>query len=172
MPTTPYAEVTDLKYGDLRLPAYLSPTEYLSSAAEEIDASLGHLIETPIDVPDTAENRPTILLLKKINWLIASGRLVLQLAASGEDRALHAYGKRMLDEGLQYLSMIVDGNIILQGVTWFEGAQDPTGPSIHNEDDVSLVEEFYLNGQRGPFLGESLPIDPSWSPPYAGNNTP
>jgi hypothetical protein len=164
-----YCAITDLRKGDLRLPPYMGDgTSYVSGAAEEIDAALGHLYETPIDVGNTSEmTRPSILFLKKINWLLASGRLVLDLAASSESLELHAYGKRMLDEGLLMLERLASGDLKLDGAEP-AGDIDPetinvSGPQIINEDSESLVQAFY--DQMNP----RLPL--RFTPPSPYENT-
>lgn len=157
--TGAYCALGDLRKGDIPLPTYMgNGTSYISAASDEIDAALGHLYKTPITfddppgsgtVPLTA--RPAALMLKKINWLIASGRLILDLAAAGENDNQHAYGMGMLKEGLGLLKQIVDGEITLTGADIVdppEGQQPTTGPTIHNEDPASLVQGFYE--QRSP----------------------
>lgn len=144
-----YCALTDLRNGDLALPPYIgNGGSYVTSAAEEIDAALGHIYETPFEVvpPATQMTRPAILLLKKLNWLIASGRLVLDLAAAGESQEIHAYGKRMLDEGLLILKQLTDGDVKLVGAPLIGEDTDEvqvTGPMILNEDSESLVQSFY-----------------------------
>jgi hypothetical protein len=144
--------------------------KYVDGAAEEIDAALGGIYVTPIsiDIEANPEQRPAFLLLKKINWLLASGRLVLDLAAPGENADLHAYGRRMLDEGLALLGQVAAREIVLTGAELIPpppGEEDsPTGPTIHNEDDVSLVESFYT--RHNPY---TMPV-PSLRPPEPYGN--
>jgi hypothetical protein len=145
---TTYSTKADLRIGDLRLPTRMGDgTGFVEAAAEEIDAQLGHIYKTPLEIdPNVPSNRPAILLLKNMNNLIASGRLVLDLAASSEDDSLHAYGRSMLQEGLTLLRMIQQRDILLTGaeqIVSSEGDKNLTGPMILNEDPVSLVEGFY-----------------------------
>lgn len=149
MPATiRYAEISDLRKGDIPLPSYMGDgTSYLDRASEEIDAALGHIYQTPfiIDI-NIPENRPSILFLKKICWLLASGRLVLDLAAAGENDNQHAYGLGMLKEGLALLKQLSDQDIVLPGAQRLSGAESDssfTGPVLFNEDPESLVKEFY-----------------------------
>ena len=79
-----YCGVEDMRTGDIAMPSNTSREQYVSAAAEEIDAALGHIYETPFVIEETPVNRPTILFLKKLNWLLASGRFVLDVAAAGE----------------------------------------------------------------------------------------
>lgn len=148
--TGAYCGLEDLRKGDLPLPAYMGDgTNYVKGAAEEIDAALGQIYETPFNVgAGTNMERPGILTLKKVNWLLASGRLILDLAASGEDANLHAYGKQMLDEGLLMLAQLASGEMVLVGAET-PASEDPdvdpspTGPFVLNEDAESLVQSFY-----------------------------
>lgn len=145
-----YCGVEDLRIGDFAYPAYLGTKEMrIKAGAEEIDTAVGHIYVTPIVIPDTLpsdETRPSYLALKKINWLITSGRIILDMAAAGEDNNLHAYGKRMLDEGLLMLTKVSSGEVKLPGIEQLpasEGVDNFTGPTIFNEDPESLVESFY-----------------------------
>lgn len=147
-----YCELGDLRKGDLPLPGFMGDgTSFVVGAAEEIEAALGHIYVTPFNVgAGTDLTRPSILTLKKINWLIASGRLVLDLAASGENNDLHSYGKRMLEEGLLMLAQLAAGEMVLDGAPTPatedpELEPSPTGPVIYNEDSESLVKSFYDN---------------------------
>lgn len=156
-----YCAVEDMRTGDIALPSGTSREQYVKAAAEEIDAALGHLYVTPFQIDaQVPKNRPTILFLKKLNWLLASGRFVLDVAAAGEMDNLHALGKRYLDEALAMLKVVTSGDLILTGATKIEsdGENKASGPIIINEDPVSLVEDFYKRG-RTPFgFGESYPI--------------
>ena len=151
MPNVPeaYCELADLRKGDIRLPPYMGDgTSYAQGAAREIDAALGHIYETPfiVEVPPSLMTRPAILLIRNINWLIASGRLILDLAAAGESAELHSYGKRMLDEGLLQLDKIASGKILLTGAPLLDDGDENDGPSgafVLNEDTGSLVQGFY-----------------------------
>lgn len=170
-----YCGTDDLRKGDIRLPAYMGDgQQYVDRAAEEIDAVIGHTYVTPvvIDVVGHPEYRPTFLLLKKINWLLASGRLVLDLAAAGEDSDLHAYGRSMLREGLDLLTKLSESEIVLTGaekLTPPEGQTSPaTGPIISNLDPASRVEQFYID-MAPPVLLPYPPVEyVSHIPPYGG----
>lgn len=165
MPTPPgaYCATEDLRTGDIATPSYTSRDQYVTNAAEEIDAALGHLYVTPFVIDNAVPtNRPSILFLKKINWLLASGRLILDVAAAGETDSLHAYGKRMLDEAMGMLGILKSGELVLTGAQKIESDtsdKDFTGPVIHNEDAKSLVEGFYTQRQRPAFgVAESYPF--------------
>jgi len=141
-----YCALTDLRTGDLAPPSYQTKEQYIKLAAEEIEAALGHVYVTPFVIASSNENRPTILILKKLNWLIASGRFILDVAAVGEQDNLNAYGKRMLDEAYAILKRLANLDPILVGAELIDNGDDGdsvTGPMIHNEDDTSLVGDFY-----------------------------
>lgn len=151
MPLDPdvYCALTDLLKGDLDLPRYMGDgSQFVNMAAEDIDSHLGHIYLTPIEVEDIPKNRPTTLMLKRINRLLASGRMVLDLAAAGEDSDLHAYGRSLVKEAMDLLEKIASGEIVLAGAERIDDVVDPTGehftgPKIINQDSYSLVEAFY-----------------------------
>lgn len=159
-----YCAVGDLRLGDIAYPSYLGTKEQrIQGAAKEIDTAIGHIYVTPVDIPDPIPNdatRPSYLALEKINWLIASGRIILDMAAAGEQDNLHAYGKSMLKEGLDMLCAIASGEVKLPGVETLptpEGQINYTGPVIQNEDPESLVEAFYKGRSLLDPLGYSMP---------------
>jgi hypothetical protein len=174
-----YCDKDDLLTGDIPLAGkYGDGTQFVNLAADEIDAQIGHLYITPVvfveNTPEQiAKVRPSKLLLKKINTLLASGRIVLDMAAGGEDDRLHAYGKSMLDEAVFLLNQISSGKIILIDAPELPNVEDDenTGPSLHNEDPYSLVQGFYdrYSGKTllpGPPMRpyDELPADVEASP--------
>jgi hypothetical protein len=172
----PYSTKADLRIGDIRLPDRLGDgSAFVQEAADEIDAQIGHIYVTPIVLLDVPENRPARLLLKKINNLIASGRLILDLAAAAEDQQLHAYGYNMLKEGLALLGMIQRREILLTGADELDldgdGEKSPTGPMIYNEDPESLVKGYYSPGSLVIGAGEPLPYPygSTFPQPYGSN---
>lgn len=169
VPDGAYCTVGDLRTGDIRLPAYVDRTQRVKGAAEEIDIAIGHIYKTPISfgpLPIPLASRPSQLALKKINWLIASGRILLDVAAASEDTTNHAYGMGMLKEGLAMLEKIRNGDVLLVGAQKIEGEEENpsfTGPVIMQEDPVSLVESFYAPRDA---LGQPiLPGTPYGYPP-------
>jgi hypothetical protein len=164
-----YCAEADMRTGDLRVPSYTTKAQYIQNAAEEIDTALGHLYVTPFIISNTPANRPTILFLKKVNWLLASGRFVLDVAAAGEQDNLHAYGKRMLDEAMKMLEDAALKKVTLPGTTPLavpQGQEDYTGPHISNEDSESLVEAFYRRQRPYADVGEPFPRIPVQVTPY------
>jgi hypothetical protein len=146
-----YCTKDDLLTGDIPLAGkYGDGTSFVEMAADEIDAQLGHMYTTPIEFDDStpeseAINRPAKLLLKKVNRLLASGRIVLDMAAGGEDNNLHAYGASMWQEAVSLLDKIACRDIVLVGAPLIEtaAADENTRVSITNEDPYSLVKGFY-----------------------------
>lgn len=174
-----YCGTEDLRKGDIPLPSYMGDgSSYITQAAEQIDATIGMTYVTPVefDVEAHPEHRPAFLMLKNINMLIASGRLILDLAIAGESDNMHAYGLGMLKEGLALLEKLGGGEIVLVGAEPIpvpEGEQGSfTGPMILNEDAESLVEGFYKRTAPGyPYgvLVPSYPIVRAPVQPYSGN---
>jgi len=144
-----YCTKTDLLIGDIPLAAkYGDGTGFVQLAADEIDASIGKIYVTPVtfDLTASPESRPSQLMLKKINILLASGRIIMDMAAGSEDAALHAYGYAMWKEAWTLLQDIVSGKYdldTLSGNLPTDTANDNTAVSISNEDGYSLVEAFY-----------------------------
>ena len=152
-----------MRTGDIAVPAYMDKADYIKGAAEEIETALGSIYVTPFEIDESdPKNRPTILFLKKLNWLLASGRFMLDVAAAGEMDNLNAYGKRMLDEANQMLRPVVAGTLDLVGADRLDGDDDvrQTGPMIHNEDSESLVESFYSRMKPTMFPGIQPQVNP------------
>lgn len=165
-----YCDEDDLRVGDVPLPPYIVKAQYIEGAAEEIDAALGHIYVTPIALTPEANSahRPAFLLLKKINWLLASARLLFDVAVSSEDDSVNAYGFQMLREAQQLIGGIQSGNIALFGAVKLEDPnrkdEDFTGPRVVNVDETSLVEDFYKTGQPTFMFGHGGPRNH----PYSG----
>lgn len=172
-----YCGVEHLLIGDIPLAGrYGTGENFVNLAAEEIDAQIGHIYVTPVEFDEStpekaARVRPSVLLLKKLNILLASGRIVLDMAAGGEDDNLHAYGKRMLDEALRLLTMITNGQIELIDAPLIESEAstvDNTHMVISQDDPYSLVEGFYERyGKTHIFPVLPLPMRPYDDPPIA-----
>lgn len=152
-----YCAKEDLLTGDIPLAGkYGDGTPFVNLAADEIDAQIGHIYVTPILFDEStpalvATARPAKLLLKKINLLLASGRIILDMAAGGEDGNLQAYGKSMHDEAVLLLNDITSGKIVLAGAPLLpdpDGSTADNGPTIAQDDSYSLVEGFYERYSR------------------------
>lgn len=163
VPSGAYSDTVDLLHGDIPLPQrHGDGAGMVTAAAEDIDSQIGHIYVTPIQVNPDPKNRPTRLLLKKINNYIASGRLLLDMAAAGEDNDLHAYGRSLLTQGLELLAKIAEQEITLTGCETIAGDVQQKPPSklfIINQDPESLVEGFYrrTNGRGETFKQGVLP---------------
>lgn len=148
-----YCTKDDLLIGDIPLAAkYGDGSSFVNLAADEIDGEIGHRYETPVEFDETTpeavkRSRPSKLLLKKINLLLASGRIILDMAAAGEDRQLQQYGASMWKEAVELLEKICDGKVMLMGAPLLGGdtddQNDNTRVSIHQDDPYSLVQNFY-----------------------------
>lgn len=161
-----YCTKNDLRKGDIPLAAqYGDGSALVNQAGDEIDAHIGHLYVTPVVFADPlpAAHRPSMLMLKNINILLASGRLILDMAAGGEDNSLHAYGRSMWSEGNQLLKRVASGEIELVGAIKVEdeNLSENSGPVIINEDPESLVKSFYQNYSGPGFGGLPMPIRPA-----------
>lgn len=138
-----YSEVADLILGDIPEPK--DAIRWVQDATDEIDSKLGMRFVTPIVIDETVvAYRATILLLKRINNWLASGRLIVSKAASGEMQQLNAYGAYLLTQGEAALNELVKGDLPLPGLTPLESDDvGASGPIIGNVDAQSNVESFY-----------------------------
>jgi len=136
-----------------------------------MDVQLGQLYETPIVISDTPQTHSTVVLLRQINSLIASGRLLMDMAAKSEDMDLHKYGKSLFDEGMSLLMKVLDGSFPLRGAVPLDEEGLPDKLIILQQDPESLVEGFYQqvtwNEVRGPYapLGPYAPREGYHNPP-------
>jgi hypothetical protein len=157
-----YITASALLLGDIQISPTVDRELYVAEAADEIDSAIGHLYETPVNVLETGPVlRHSRLLLKRINMLIATGRLVLALNIGDTDK-LHAYGAKMLTEGLTLLQRITDGQVALDGAPRPVGDEDAApGATIVNYDELSAVDAFYDRVMRQP-AGTSATL--VWAP--------
>jgi hypothetical protein len=138
-----YCTVADLLIGDIPTSTALDPTKYVNDAADEIDSKIGFIYETPI--PNTVP-RPVLLLLKRLNSHLASGRLILAATISVEDVRLNAYGQSLVDEVLLAVQAIVDGKLVLAGADINTDVEQPVKTDkilFANQDAESAVDAFY-----------------------------
>jgi hypothetical protein len=141
MTTEPYCITSDLMLGNIPIPT--DAQKYVDLAAEEIDSKIGFKYATPVVVGSSPEERPTTLLLKKINAWLASGRLIMAKDAGGEDDQLHQYGFYLVNEAMAALNAIVDGSVVLPGATPATPDDNlSSAPIISNVDASSAVEDF------------------------------
>jgi len=165
-----YCGTGDLYISGVRMPQgmHMTPETAISMAAEEIDTKIGMLYQTPVSVE---ENDPTkrfdTLTLKRINALLASGRLITSMATGGEQDRVHAYGEYLLRMALAHLDQIQSGVIKLTSAIPIEQAdQNPLnkGPLLVTDNQKgSLVDSFYQNFQPGGFTpGRDKTTDDPW----------
>lgn len=144
----PYCAEADLLIGDISVSAQLSPAKYVADAADEIDSKIGFRYLTP--VPTTAP-RPVLLLLKRLNSHLASGRLILAATISANQEELNSYGASLVNDAQLTLEALASGEMVLPGVDPSPtlppspSADDPLAQKIllSNLDPVSQVESFY-----------------------------
>lgn len=142
-----YSEVVDLLLGDLTVSASIDRSRVVQDATDEIDACIGFIYELPLSPTPSGHIK---LTLKRCANLIASGRLVMAVAAGGEDTSLHAYGESLLREGRMLLESIESGQIDL-GCTKKLVYSEGNAPSITNADSTSAVDAFYAYVSSWPF---------------------
>lgn len=141
-----YCEVIDLLIGDLPTSAALNPQKYVNDAADEIDSKIGFVYTTPIPIGITdLTPRPVVLLLKRLNAHLATGRMILAATIIAEDQQLNAYGKTLVGECITTINLIATGQLILIQVstTGSSALPPPHVPLIANVDSESSVEAFY-----------------------------
>ena len=167
-----YSTVADLLIGDMPVAVGFSKQKFVDDAADEVDSVLGRRYVTPLDVSESSQiPRHARLFVKRVANHLASGRLILALAAGGEDQALHAYGWHLVKNATEALAQIASGEYDLTGAPEVPGGDAANaGPSIQNVDASSGVEAFYQNGGGGvqPLIGPSgYPVEvsvPIWGP--------
>lgn len=132
-----YSTTEDLILGNIPTPA--DAQKYVDLAANEIDGMLGMRYVTPI-----TSGVPAVgLLLGRVSTYLSTGRLVMALAAAGEDDQIHQYGLRLIQEATAILDGILSGSIILPGVAALNPDSIPSSaPRIVNVDNASAVEAF------------------------------
>jgi len=140
-----YCSPTDLLIGDIPVSGELNPAKYVQDAADEIDSKIGFLYTTPIPVDASSGTaRPVVLLLKRINVHLASGRLILAATIPAENERLNAYGRSLVREAEDAIEAIASGQIILDGVLAGGFALPRKAvPLISNGDLESSVDAFY-----------------------------
>ena len=142
----PYAKKPDLLLGDLAISPSIPLDDILRAASDEIDARLGDLYVVPL--AGLAQHHAT--LIKLICARLASGRLILAMAAGGEDRMLHSYGESLIRDAYSDLNLIATGKIILTGVQEVAGQGNSDNiPGIVNYDADSVVTSFERTVMRG-----------------------
>lgn len=143
--TTAYCTANDLLVGKVPLPSYLDPDKFVQDAADEIDSKIACLYMTPVNTSAGGVSRVVELTLKRINSHLASGRLLLSVAAPEEQARTHAYGLFLVKEAEAAIDAIASGEFKLEGALPADGVEPDqvSMPLISNLDDESSVEAFY-----------------------------
>lgn len=170
-----YCMVADLLLGNIPTPAYIDKQKSVDAAAEEMDSYLAMQYVTPISqqIIDNPVNRRTMLVLKRINAHLATGRIITAAAAGAEDSEIHAYGKMMLDQALSALAQLATGTPSLDGATPVDNNKDEANnrPSVVNGDPYSQVDAFYDIATPGSMMapggGQTFGY-PFYGGPYYG----
>lgn len=139
----PYCVPADLVLGDAQLPTGMDLNKVIQDAMDEIDSKIGFRYHTPVATTATDFPRPVLLLLKRLNAHLASGRIILAANISGEKSELHAYGAYLVREVERSLKAIADGSVDLP-IPLVEGTVvHQRAPLVANVDAASQVEAFY-----------------------------
>lgn len=151
-----YCVTADLLIGDISTSAQLDPVKYVNDAADEIDSKIGFRYATPVPTTGAdAAPRPVLLLLKRLNSHLASGRLILAATISANQEELNAYGASLVNDAQITLEAIASGEQRLPGappnpdLAPTEDAPLLTPILMNNLDPVSQVESFY-DAMTGP----------------------
>jgi len=126
----------------------VDPTDldkYFEDAADEIDATLGFVYETPItkSAAGGALPRPVELILARINRFLASGRYIMAVASAGEQGTVHAYGWSLIKEAQGALAALAAGANELDAVRLPNPGAQRKNPAINNAEEQSNVDAFY-----------------------------
>lgn len=150
-----YCEVADLLLGDISLPSNVDA--FVSAAGDEIDMRLGvnYVMPVPSDAPAV-----TLLALKNINVLIASGRLMMSMTAHAEDSQANAYGAYLLKEGHELLMQVATGELVLPGLDPLPVHAEGNAPSVTQEDASSAIDTFYGFAMRNEWWNQFVPGTP------------
>jgi hypothetical protein len=119
--------------------------KYFDDAADEMDATLGFLYETPITKTHEGGSlpRPVVLILARINRFLASGRYIMAVASAGEDGQVNAYGYSLVKEAQTALNSIAQGEVELDAVRLPNPGSSRRTPRVANAEDESNVDAFY-----------------------------
>lgn len=144
-PANGYCEIQDLLYnGDTQI--NMDEQLWVNMAADEMNARLGQFYDVPIDAGAPGVPVWVGLELKKINVLIATGRLQQSLANG--DRATLQYGAGLIKEGQMCLEALMGQS--LDGVTKSNGTFRVTAPGSSNPDvdsGVAAFEDFAMRNR-------------------------
>lgn len=139
-----YCAVPDLLVGDLPI-SIQSGEQFINAASDEIDMKLAGEFTWPHS-PLSVQAQ---LILKRMNVLIGTGRLIMAQAVGSEDTGTHAYGTYLLREGQMLLAAVIGGDVVLDDVPKHPTTTTGNAPSIVYEDSQSAVDVFYGFAMRG-----------------------
>lgn len=144
---SPYSSVNDLLLGDLTVAASVDKQKYVVDAGDEIDSRIGLLYVLPLD--DLAPASKS--LLKRINNNLATGRLIMAVAAGGEDSSIQKYADRLVTDAYNELGLIMKDALPLVGPERAAASRGDVGPTYSNHDEFSAVDAFEVFAHQ-PFL--------------------
>lgn len=150
-----YCKEQDLLIGDVTISSTLSRMSYIRDAADEMDARLGFVYELPLPIGTLKPHALT--MLKMINARLASGRLLMSLAAPSEDDSVHRYGEWLIKQAYEDLYNLCNRSIDLVGAIPITDTS-PNVAAIYNHDEESAVDAFEAFVMRG---------EPAWWQPGA-----
>jgi len=157
-----YSTVDDLLLGDMAFSDRVDKTTFIDDAADEIDSKIGVLYALPLNI-SLLDTRAKATLKRINNWL-ATGRLILSMAAGDKD--LNKYAEYMITTALAALAEVASGAVGLGGAVLADtSANSGTGPSILNHDSVSAIDVFeaaVMGWTNNPFPASTGP--PLWQP--------
>lgn len=142
-----YSSEDDLLIGDMMLPMGFDKAKYITSATDEINGKLGFVYKLPLEPLPGLGSIPDYqtILLKTISNKLASGRLIMDVSAAGERQTIHAYARRLVDEAMNDLMCIANGDIDLSAVRRVpvDAQQDDRMvATVKNQDEESLLLGF------------------------------
>lgn len=140
-----YCSVQDLLVGDMPINTTRAE-QFVQDASDEVDMKLGTLYEWP---PTGSLGPQATLILKRLNVLIGTGRLVMAQAIGAEDQATQSYGTYLLREGQLLLDQILSGDLVLLDVPKHLITSSGNAPSVVFEDSFPGVDTFYGFAMRG-----------------------
>lgn len=131
--------------GDVEPPRDVTLKDWADMAADEMDSLLGQYYTLPIELSEAnPTQRADKLLLKKINAMLAAGRLITSMAVGGEGSTVHAYGNQLISDASKELARIAAGRTKLEGAELLpDESKKQSGPMIANRDRHSFVDCFY-----------------------------
>ena len=167
MADSTYSTPADMLLGDLPIAVSVNKQKYVNDAADEIDSLIGVRYTTPLDMSGSSPiPRYARLFVKRVANNLATGRLILAVAAGGEDNQVHAYGWSLVQSALDAVKQIADGTYdIIGAVDANPTASNRTrGPVTSGQDATSGVDAFYGHVSAYPPTPTVPLYGPLWQP--------